>query len=601
MIKQKINTFIFHSRGKFFRILKILTTIVSPGATGLLLYYYGYPLSPATNDLVHTLLKLMLYYYSLNFILRSILHLQRQKFLRDNWLEGVWASLFMFNELILLISGHSLPGLLPWGVLTEQIHLLPSYRTGMHLFLLVFIVIVFLKLTRHITSLPVKPSILFIGSFLILILAGTGLLLLPEMTVHSGRMSFINALFTATSATCVTGLIVVDTATFFSLNGQLVILILMQAGGIGIITFTLFLGMFLQKGFGLKQQMTVRAFMDAANLQTAQNLLKQVVILTFTIELAGIVLIYFLWAPEVNFQNTGDKIFHTIFHGISAFCNAGFSTFTNGLYNNSLIHNYLLHLIVAILIFIGGLGFPVIRDLTSIKKLRDRMRHPWKDWELNTKVIIYASLALVLTGTVLFYFLEAGNTLDGKNESTKLITSLFQSITTRTAGFNTVDTGSLRVPTLILFIFFMFVGASPASTGGGIKTTTFVIVFMALLSTIQGKKQIELNRFRISNELLNRAYSIFFFAVSYLVLCIFLLSITDPGKDILSLVFEEISAFCTVGLSMGITPDLSAAGKFIITLSMFVGRVGILTLAVALSAVVESTSYSYPRGRLLVG
>lgn len=258
-------------------------------------------------------------------------------------------------------------------------------------------------------------------------------------------------------------------------------------------------------------------------------------------------------------------------------------------------------MVVAGIIFFGSLGFPAIQDLFGIKSLRQRMKQPWRDWALSTKVSLYSSVILVVLGAVLFFVLEGDNTLHETGSFGKVTHSIFQSITTRTAGFNTVDFGSLAIPTLVFMILFMFIGASSASTGGGIKTSTFVVIFLSVFATIRNRKHIELAGRTLSTELLNRALTIFIFAASYIFLSVFTLSITDPNIDIIDITFEAVSAFCTVGVSTGITAELSSAGQIVLMTSMYLGRVGILTLVVALSSAKGSKNYQYPNAHLMIG
>jgi Trk-type K+ transport system membrane component len=262
---------------------------------------------------------------------------------------------------------------------------------------------------------------------------------------------------------------------------------------------------------------------------------------------------------------------------------------------------YILHLVMASVIIIGGLGFAPIMDVFSPKALRERLTMPWKDWKLNSKIAIYMAIVLIIFGTTCFYLLERNNVLAGTNLTEALITSFFQSVVTRTAGFNTVDITKLLDPTLILMMFLMFIGASPGSTGGGIKTTTFLLIAVSVLSTIRGKKVISIDKRTIPMELLFKAFCVITFAAAYCLLGVFILSITEPKQEGIDLLFEQVSAFGTVGLSTGITPQLSPFGKILITFSMFLGRVGTVTLALAISRPVISNAYNYPNAHVMVG
>jgi potassium uptake TrkH family protein len=466
------------------------------------------------------------------------------------------------------------------------------------------IILVSLEVSKASTRLPLarfKTSTLFISSFLLLVIIGTGLLMLPAMTNTPTSMPLLDALFTATSAACVTGLIVVDTATYFTHKGQLVILTLIQIGGIGMLSFTTFFATLLRQGVGLKHQSAIQDFLSSESLLTSRGLLQQVVLLTLFIEGMGSVAIFMTWGPEVQFENLGQKLFFSIFHSVSAFCNAGFSLYTNGLYESPVRQSYILHLVVTGIIIFGGLGFSPIMDVFSPRALRERLAMPWKDWKLNTKLAIYTAIILILFGMSGYYLLERNNTLAGLNVLEALITSFFQSVTTRTAGFNTVDFTKLQNPTLIMMMFLMFIGASPGSTGGGIKTITFLLIAVSVISTIKGKKIISIDKRTIPMDLLFKAYSVISFAAAYILLGVFILSITEPEQESINLLFEQVSAFATVGLSTGVTPELSTIGRIVIITTMFIGRVGTVTLAIALSRPVLSNAYRYPDAHLMVG
>jgi Trk-type K+ transport system membrane component len=380
-------------------------------------------------------------------------------------------------------------------------------------------------------------------------------------------------------------------------------MLLIQLGGIGILTFATFFALFLKKGVGISHQAMIRDFMSEDSLFNAKGMLQQIVIFTLLIECIGAFLIYLSWDVNTPFyDDAGEMIFQSVFHSISAFCNAGFSLMSGGLNEDYLQNAYILHIVVGMLIIFGSLGFPALRDIFGINNIRARLATPWKKWKLSTRIAVWATFALVLFGMGAFYLLESNTEiLAGKTGFQQLVISFFQSVTTRTAGFNTVDIGALTTPTAILFIFLMFIGASSGSTGGGIKTSTFVLILLSVITTIRGKKSLELGGRSISFDLLNKAYTIFIFSATYILVGTFFLAYFEPKMSVLDLVFEQVSAFCTVGLTRGITPDLSTPSKLILISSMYIGRVGTLTLAFALASRVDSTNYRYPKAHILVG
>jgi potassium uptake TrkH family protein len=467
------------------------------------------------------------------------------------------------------------------------------------LFFFIILILDIAKASQRIGLLNLGPSALLALSFIILIFAGAGLLMLPEMTVdHSIR--FVDALFTSCSASCVTGLIVVDTATFFTLKGKIIIMLLIQLGGLNIITFATYFTTFY-KSSGLKYQSLLKDLLSTEKVTENRRLLWDIILFSLIIEAIGSITLFFQWGDAVEFTSIRQQIFFSMFHTVSAFNNAGFALFTNNLYEESVRHLYGLQITIATLIFFGGLGFTVMHDIFAPKTILDRFRYPWKKLKVNTKIVLFTSIILVIFGAVMFYILEYNNTLDRSSIFGSIVSAVFQSVTTRTAGYNTVDFTQLGQPILIIMIMLMFIGASPGSTGGGIKTTTFAMLFKSAITTLRGKKNIEIFKSNISFDCIDRAYSLLLFAIIVILGSAFLLTITEPGVPFLDLLFEETSAFGTVGLSTGITADLSDAGKYIIITSMFIGRIGPLTLALSLIRRKGSNNYRYANANVMIG
>ena len=605
--REKANIKLYNSKAVVLSTLKVFNLIVSVGAVGTLLYYHGFPQNQYSKMVVNQIIQGSFGFYILSFITRYVYDFEPLKFFKRYWFEGV-------IMLLLLVEGisYNFFGTLLLETLFKNMGWSNFTNYSIIFVQLYFLIIVFVEVSRStgIKLLPnfkLHPATIFIISFILIILFGTGLLMLPEMTKPNGSMNFLDAFFTSTSATCVTGLIVEDTPTFFSFKGQIVILILIKLGGLNIIAFGSFIALASKFGLGVKQHDVLEDFVNRDSVLSARGMLGKVIIWSVMIEIVGALIMFFSWAPDIpQLENTGDKIFSSLFHSVSAFNNAGLSLFTDGLYNESVRDNYLVHLNVTALVFVGALGFMAIFDIFEIKKLRERIRKPWKTIQFSTKIALYFSIILVVVGTVFYFFLERDNTLEDQNTIGAMITSLFQSVT-RTSGFNTVDIGSIGVPMLILMLFLMFVGSSSSSTGGGIKTSTFAILWASLVATIRGKKEPELFKRSISNDLVFKAFSVFMFFVAGNLICIFLLSITEheilaqEGRTVLDLMFEEVSAFGTVGLSTGITADLSEAGKVIIIVSMFVGRVGTLTIGYLFGKSLISKNYKYPYGHTMVG
>lgn len=598
-MRELLYSFLYDSRETVLKVTRWITITCALLALALFLYEYGFPISMERELIIHKWIDLFFLIFAGQYFIRLLYSFERKEFMKVNWLEGIMMSFILIT------------GTLKYGFGVFWVDHFFQYvdinqnqelsRLFISIATLYFAGFEFLKLGKYLNRLTLRPAGTFILSFLVLIFSGTIMLMLPEMTTSKEGACFLDAFFTAISASCVTGLMVVDTATYFSYKGHLVIMILMQFGGIGIVSFAMFFTTFTKHGFGIKHQVIIQDFLSADSLLSAKSLLRQVIFITVFIELIATTLIFFSWGNEVCFTSIRQRIFYSLFHGISAFCNAGFSLFSNGLYEYEVRHSYILHVVIACTIIIGGLGFSTIQDLFSPKSLRERLEKPWVDWKLATKISVFTSFGLIVTGMLLYFLTEYTNSLENLTLFEKLVTAFFQSVSARTGGFNTVDFTKLMAPTLIFMTFLMFIGASSGSTGGGIKTSTFLLILKSSVATIKGRREVDLWKRNISHNLLFKALSIFVFAATYNLIIIFLLAITDGDKPILSLVFEQISAFSTAGFSTGVAATLSIGGKILIMTSMFVGRIGTLTLALALSSRVQSNSYSYPNAHVMIG
>jgi trk system potassium uptake protein len=582
--REKINIAIYNSKKKVIKSLKVLRGLGLIIAVLILIVYYGFPVLPETKIFLLKVIKGLFIFYFFSYFINFLYNFEPFKFLKSSLFEAVFLVLLMVQ-----------------GVLFKYYPTIYVPHLYIQFLLLILVLIETGKASSSLSSIHVGPANMFILSFVILILSGAGLLMLPEMTCSGRSMPFIDALFTSTSASCVTGLIVTDTATFFTIKGQIVIMLLIQMGGISILSFATFFATFMRKSQGIKQQSIVSAFLGAESLFDSKGLLRRIIFFSAGIEFIGTVLIFFLWSPEIHFNSWMQQVYYSVFHSISAFNNAGFSLFTDNLYNPLVRNSYFIHLVIVALIFLGGIGFTSLTDMFSVKNLRDRLRHPWKQISVGTKIALYTSIGLIILGTVVFYLLEKNNTLAGKNTFECFVISLFQSVTPRTAGFNTVDYSRLGMPILFFMLFLMFIGASSGSTGGGIKTSTFAIVSSTVWSTIRGKKNVELFKHTISVDLFKKALAVLFFAVTVCFIGSLLLMITEPDFLPIQILFEDLSAFGTVGLSTGITPNLSSAGKTILILTMFIGRTGPLTLAFAMSMRKASGQYKYSTANIQVG
>lgn len=462
----------------------------------------------------------------------------------------------------------------------------------------------FSELRINFNRTVLNPAQLFILSFLAIIFIGSLLLILPNAT-YTG-ISYLDALFTATSAVCVTGLIVVDTSTHFTLFGQSIIMILIQIGGLGILTFASYFSYFFKGGTTYENQLALGDMTNSRKLGEVFSTLKHIILITFGIELSAGILIY-TSMDSGNFASVAEQLFFSAFHAISAFCNAGFSTLTHNLYDTGFRFNYYLQLVVILTFVLGGLGFPIVVNLLKYCKYKiitlfspkKRKYRPWV-LNLNSRITLVTTLSISALAFVAFYLLEYDNTLADHSGYGKMVAALFGATTPRTAGFNTIDPTAMAFPTMIMVCFLMWIGASPQSTGGGIKTSTFAIATLNILSLAKGKSKIEIFRREIADISVRRAFAIISLSLIVIGGAIMSISIFDPEKQLMAIAFECFSAYSTVGLSLGITGDLSSASKLVIIVVMFLGRISMLSFVIAVFRKIKHKNYSYPKEEVTI-
>lgn len=447
-------------------------------------------------------------------------------------------------------------------------------------------------------SQKLSPQGILILSFATVILLGA-LLLMQPFALNGIEISFVDSLFTSTSATCVTGLVVKDTGTHFSIFGKLIILTLIQLGGIGVMSFSMLFMFFIRGKFGIGSREIIQETLSFFDTINVGELLKSVFLFTITIEFFGALLLTIRFAFDMPFN---DALFAGIFHSISAFCNAGFSIFPDSLvqYQDDL----LINIVISLLILSGGIGFIVLYEFKNAFTKRD----PLGTFSLHSKIVLKVSAILIILGSIFIFIFEHNVSMANMDWKTKLLSSIFQSITARTAGFNTIDFYTLSMPTLFFIIVLMFIGASPASTGGGIKTTTIAVLFAYVSSRIKDSKNVNISHSSLPSKVISKSVIILVFAISIIVLFSFLLTIIElehipfsaNGDRFLEIFFEVVSAFGTVGLSTGITVDFSDLGRILIVILMLAGRVGPLTIAIAIGS--KSTKdIRYAEDNILVG
>lgn len=436
-----------------------------------------------------------------------------------------------------------------------------------------------------------SPAQIVVVGFAVTILVGAMLLNLPFASKSGESVGFINALFTATSATCVTGLVVVDTGTYWTNFGKVVIIGLIQVGGLGFMSMATLFSMLVGKKISLRERLIIQESLNQNDLAGLVRLTRHILIGTFIIEAIGALLLSSVFIPEKGIMK---GLAYGLFHSISAFCNAGFDLIGNGRSLTPYVDNITVNLTICSLIILGGLGFTVIADVLQKGKAQ-RL-------SLHTKIVLTMTAVLILAGFALFSLFEAGNpsTLGGLSAKGRVLGAFFQSVSPRTAGFNTIDLAAMTDSSKFLTIILMFIGGSPASTAGGIKTSTFALLVIAIITLIKGREHVEIYKRSIPYSAITKSLAVFGLAMTLVVTVTMILNITEKF-DFLDILFEAVSAFGTVGLTLGITSGLTSIGKLVLIFTMFAGRVGALTILIALASREKKTLLKYPEGKVIVG
>ncbi|WP_237073352.1 TrkH family potassium uptake protein [Prosthecochloris sp. GSB1] len=581
---------------------------------------YGFYLSPAQSETIRLLDHAILWVFALTGLGKLLLVEDKTEYLASHW-----ADMFILFLIAMLLVFPVQIGALMQSIVSglEPKAIAKIYIVLTQILLILALVPPALRYSQRVMSLNLQPAVLIIMSFLLFILLGTLFLLLPKATVGE-PLAAIDAVFMATSAVCVTGLAVVDTATKFTIFGQTIIMILIQVGGLGIMTMTTFFAYVMGGGSGLKQYATLQTLLGEESLGQIRRMVFHVALFTFSFELLGAGILYMEF-DAYTFRTDYQQLFFAIFHAISAFCNAGFSLWSENLMAEGIGRDVMGLSTIMVLIVLGGLGFPVIANINAIlvyktqlrfssRKIddavvedtesmdvfrREKLRERKVRLSLNTRIVLLATLILTTAGALGIFLLEADAALRGMSPAEQLFTSLFHSVSARTAGFNTVDIRGFSLPTLFFLILLMWIGASPGSTGGGIKTTTLAVALLNIFAIVSGRNRIEIFRKQIAPSTVVKAFSTVILSIFYISFAVFLLLITE-NFGFQDLVFEVVSAVGTVGLSTGITSGLSAPGKWVIIVSMFVGRIGMLSVLMALIKQKSYGRYLYTEENVMI-
>lgn len=558
---------------------------------------YGFYINEIVKRILHQFNSIVIFYFVFFNLSKLVLNPNPLSYLRKKWIEFLLTFLIIIQSIGFLFYIRE-PQTIDIKTLTR------IYIASAQIYLTLDIALKTVRYSQRLIQKSIHPTRLLTFSFLLLISLGTLLLLLPKAT-HNG-ISLIDALFTATSAVCVTGLIVVDTGTYFTRFGQFIIMVLIQLGGLGIMTFTTFFAILLNGGIGIKERVFLSEIFSEKNLSKISSTIIRILFLTFSIEAVGAILLYH-FLPDPMFKNESEKIFCSIFHSISAFCNAGFSTFSNNLID--IKNNIPAIIAIATLFILGGLGFlvlseliekPFLKAIRRIKFLRNKIAPQKVVLSLHSKLTIYTTAILIISGTVILLLLEFNNTLKNETLLSKIAHAFFQAVTPRTAGFNTIDISKIGITTSLFIMLLMWIGASPGSTGGGIKTTSFALIVLKISSMVTGKERVEIFNKQISEESISRAFVSALLSALFILTATFALTITEKNLNFIDTFFEVVSAFGTVGLSRGITQDLTIFGKLIIIMMMFIGRIGPLAFSFALFGKIEKRNYEFQKESVLV-
>lgn len=588
----KVRMHIVSHKDRIQQILRICSLVISIVTIACIFCYHGLYITPRVKNLIRWVIYGSLFFYVAKYFILMFYSLHRGEFLKRSWGE--------FFIILLLVAQFISINIFHFSFIDTQ-NFENIYLIFIQFYFLIMVLIELAKISSSLGKFHLSPPVLMVASFLFLIAMGTILLMMPRMTTNG--ISFVDALFTATSASCITGLSVVSTSACFTFKGQVVIMMLIQLGGMSILSFATFFSTFLSSSMvGLRYQYMIRDMMSTDRLSDSVGLLRSIVLTTVIIEAAGAAFLFTYWKSTGFFLSDKQNLFFSIFYTVSAFNNGGFVLIDDSLLNLGVPGSYFPQVVIMMLVFLGGIGFVTIRDFFSYRYIRERNKYHWKTLMPQTKIVLYVTLGLIAVGSVLFFLMEYNGTLKGVDGiGNKIFTSVFQITTCRTSGFNVLDVNKMRLSTIFMILVMIFIGGSPSSTGGGIKTTTLFIVVKSVIATVKGKKDIEFDHKAISASLVERATTILLLSLSFIAVSCFLLTIVQPDVQLLPALFETASAFTTCGLSTGDCANWNWMGKLILVVNMYCGRIGTLTMAFALTRHKKESPHQYPDLYIMLG
>lgn len=556
-----------HFSGLILQIARVFTLVSALMMVTGAIVKYGFPLS--TGQAVY--MNLYTQFIWAVFIFDRLLHI----ILKPNYIRKGIIGINLVMNILLIIT------ILP--IIVPALNFLSSIFLRNSIILILSILELSYFIT-HILGKRTNPAAVMAISFMVIILIGSLLLIMPKCTIPEVNLLWIDSLFTATSAVCVTGLTPIDVASTFTFSGQLIIILLIQIGGLGVMTLTSFFAIFFIGEISVNNQMVVKDLVSSESLSSIWSTLKRIIAFTFSLEAVGALIIWCSIHGTLS-MDLEDELFFSVFHAVSAFCNAGFSNLAQGLGNPLILNsNYLIFWTIALLIILGGIGYPVLNELKRFFTSKMRIASPFG---LNAKIVLVSTAVLVLSGTLFLAMFEWNSAFAGRNVFWKITQSFFNSVSPRTAGFISVDLTGFCTQSILVYMFLMWVGGASQSTAGGVKVNVMTVAVLNVIAVIRGQSGVEIHNRELTSNSVHRANATVVLSIFVLGIAILLLSVFNPDLSLRAIAFECISAFGTVGSSLNATPLLSVAGKILIIFMMFFGRVGMLTIA---------ASFVKPRG-----
>lgn len=587
----------------FLAATAVITYVASIAFLCALIYQYGFELTPETADKLNTLYKAVWIVFLADMSLHWLLEYAdtRKKYRKLAWV----LSILLYLTLVPVIFHRPEDNgsiLMFWEILHSRLY-----------HVVVLSVLSLLQLSNGLVRLLGKrtnPSLILAVSFFIIILVGTGLLMLPRCTISG--ISWVDSLFISTSAVCVTGLTSVDLTTTFTTEGFVVILLLIQIGGLGVMTLTSFFALFFMGNTSLYNQLVVRDMVNSKSLGSLLSTLLYTLGFTLVIETMGMITIWLSIHGTMD-MNLEEELAFAVFHSISAFCNAGFSTLPGNLGNPLMMNNHnLFYALISILVILGGIGFPILVNLKEIifyrlKRMTQFLLRKNKVsaksvqlYNLNTRIVVTMTFLLLAVGTLILLAFEWNHAFAGMSIAEKCTHAFFNAACPRTAGFSSVDFSLFGIQSILIYILLMWIGGGAQSTAGGIKVNAFAVVILNLAAVIRGSQRVEVHGRELAHDSIRRSNATVVMSLIILFVSIFLLSWLEPTLPLLSLTFEAVSALSTVGSSLNLTPLLQESSKLVIVVLMFVGRVGLITMMLGIVKQKKNTKYKYPSDNIII-